>query len=76
MTIEDKGFHAHSGWYFRREDDGSVRILAPDSIGTHQRVDFDANTWASIVASVSSSGESGDTFRAALAFHGETPATT
>lgn len=50
---DNPGFHAHDGWYFRREEDGSVRILAPDSQATHQVVLLDAGTWASIVASVS-----------------------
>lgn len=70
MGLDSPGFHAHSGWFFRREPDGSVRILAPDSQATHQVVTLDANTWASVVASVSDTGETGETFRAALAAHG------
>lgn len=72
MTIESPGFHAHSGWFFRREPDGSVRILAPDSLGpgAQQTVVLDAGTWASVVASVSASGEDGTTFRAAERLHG------
>jgi len=68
---ESLGFHAHDGWYFKRGEDGSVRILAPDSLGPggSQRIDLDANTWASIVASVSAASENGETHRAALAFH-------
>lgn len=59
MTVPDTGFHAKGGWYFRREDDGSVTIQAPDSMGpgAHQVVTLDANTWASIVASMSASTE-------------------
>lgn len=40
MSEEHKGFHARGGWYFRREDDGSVRIMALDSMGpgAHQVV--------------------------------------
>lgn len=71
MSVDSPGFHAKGGWYFRREEDGSVRILAPDSsgAGAHQRVDLDPSTWASVVASVSVSGETAETYRAALDFH-------
>lgn len=71
MTTHNPGFHAQDGWYFRREPDGAVRILAPDSLGpgAHQAVTLDANTWASVVASVSASGETAATFEAARGFH-------
>lgn len=71
MTAEDKGFHARDNWYFRREDDGSVRIMAPDSMGpgAHQVGVFDPDTWASAVASVSSCGETAESFQAARRFH-------
>ncbi|MFG1659069.1 hypothetical protein ACGFIY_21305 [Micromonospora chersina] len=61
MTVEGPGFHARDNWFFRREDDGSVRIMAPDSLGpgAHQVVVLDASTWASVVAAVSAAGESG-----------------
>lgn len=73
MSVDAPGFHARSGWYFRREEDGCVRIMAPDSLGpgASQVVTLDASTWASAVASVSSAGETAETFRRALAFHGE-----
>lgn len=73
MTVESPGFHARDGWFFRREDGGSVRIMAPDSLGpgAHQVVKLDPSTWASVVALVSAAGESGDTYRQALAFHQE-----
>lgn len=72
MTMDFPGFHARDRWFFRREDDGSVRILAPDSLGpgASQKVVLDPNTWASVVASVSASGEDGATFGAAERFHG------
>lgn len=72
VSVDSPGFHARDGWCFRREDDGSVRILAPDSIGpgAHQMVTLDASTWASVVASVSAAGETGETYRCALGFHG------
>lgn len=69
---DTSGFHARDNWFFRREDDGSVRILAPDSMGpgAHQVVTLDADTWASAVASVSAIGETSETFQAARCFHG------
>lgn len=72
MTEIREGFHARDGWYFRREDDGSVRISAPDSMGpgASQVITLDANTWASVVASVSRNGETADSFAAADRFHG------
>lgn len=74
MTSTDElreGFHARDEWYFRRGEDGSVRIVAPDSMGpgAHQVVTIDANTWASVVAAVSVGGETADTFTRALQFH-------
>lgn len=77
MTEESPGFHARDGWFFRREDDGSVRVLGPDSLGpgAHQVVTLDADAWASVVASVSSGGETFETFRAARSLHdGDTEA--
>lgn len=73
MTVDSPGFHAHDGWFFRREEDGSVRILAPDSAGrgASQKVVLDPNTWASVVASVSASGDTSETFGAAKRLHGE-----
>lgn len=75
MSVDTSGFHARDGWYFRREDDGSVRILAPDSLGpgAHQVVTLDADTWASVVASVSSGGETSESFQAARRFHDARP---
>ncbi|WAZ20154.1 hypothetical protein STRCI_001253 [Streptomyces cinnabarinus] len=75
MTVDNKGFHARDNWFFRREDDGSVRILAPDSIGpgAHQAVTLDADTWASVVASVSGGGETSESFQAARSFHDARP---
>jgi len=71
MTVDTSGFHARDNWFFRREDDGAVRILAPDSLGpgAHQVVTLDADTWASVVASVSAGGETSESFQAARRFH-------
>jgi hypothetical protein len=71
MSAVSEGFHAKDGWFFRREDDGSVHISAPDSMGpgAHQVVTLDADTWASVVASVSARGETADRFAKARRFH-------
>lgn len=71
MTEISDGFHAKDGWYFRRENDGSVHIKAPDSMGpgASQVVTLDADTWASVAASVSERGETADTFAKARNFH-------
>ena len=77
-------FHAHSGWFFSRAETGAVTIsyepspeqaidsganaTAPDVTAT-----FDDSTWASIVAFASARGETGDTYREALAFHNASP---
>jgi hypothetical protein len=63
-------FHAHSGWFFHR-DNSDVVISRGDAFeATKEIVRFDGNTWASIVASVSAAGETAETFKAALNLHG------
>lgn len=68
-----EGFHAHDGWYFRRNTDDSVTIEIAESAHVDaplvDAAAFDADTWASIVASVSAHGESSGTFHAAQALH-------
>ena len=61
------GFHAHDGWYFQRGDNGAVTVTNVKHANC--TVTVDANTWASIVASVSVSGETSNTFYAALTLH-------
>lgn len=67
MTTEPAGFHAHDGWYFHRETDGSVKVTATRG---EVVVVLHPDTWASIVASVSVHGETAETFGQARAFHG------
>lgn len=60
-------FHARDGWYFERVDDvrpGLVAITHPGG-----EISFDADTWASIVASVSAVGENAESFKAAETLH-------
>lgn len=69
-------FHWKDGWYFERLANGSVRIyheekyVDPDS-GVREYdvcLDIDSDSWASILASVSARGETGETFREAVEF--------
>jgi len=64
-------FHAKEGWYFERITDGGVRVLIQPHEYTPptQTVEFDADTWASIVAAVSARGESREVWAEALALH-------
>jgi hypothetical protein len=68
-----KGFHAHDGWYFRRNGDGSVTVsvtqTAQADAPVEREVTVSPETWASIVASVSLHGESALTFAAAAGLH-------
>jgi hypothetical protein len=59
-------YHWRDGIYFRRNDDGSVRVASQ----THAILfDVPPNEWASIVAHVSAKGETGEAFARAQAFH-------
>jgi hypothetical protein len=75
-----EGFHAHSGWYFRRDHGGHVVIEVAES--DHEDAPlrvaavFDPDTWASVVASVAAEGETSGTFHAARALHMGEPAPT
>lgn len=71
-------FHLKGGWYFERLDDGSVRICHEEE-GTRADggfveydvcLDIDPDSWASIVASVSAKGETGERFQEAVRYHG------
>lgn len=66
-------FHAKDGWLFRRADEfGGVEIekrTNDRAQNPEMYVAFDADTWASIVASVSALGETSATFQAAKALH-------
>lgn len=68
-------FHAKDGWFFNRREDGSVEIRHNPStqpnVNESALVTFDANSWASIVSSVSAKGEEDGRYYTALAFHNE-----
>ncbi|GAJ22569.1 unnamed protein product, partial [marine sediment metagenome] len=57
-------FHAKDGWYFGRTKDGGVHIVSPKG-----EVRLDADTWASIVASVSFRGDTAEAFQEAKRLH-------
>ncbi len=68
------GFHWSRGMYFRRLQDGAVEITQTKDGGKTDEVEWQReippSEWASIVAAVSHRGETDDTHRAALDFHG------
>lgn len=77
----NEGFHWRDLMFWKRLDDGSVRIrlFARRDSGAVMDGDDDEpvrewiippSEWASIVASVSYQGETGDSYRTALGFHG------
>lgn len=61
-------FHWRDGWFFQRLNDGCVLMTVP-SCG--QQV-IPPNEWASIVAHVSTWGETGESWKAASDFHNGT----
>lgn len=50
-----KGFHWKDGWHFERIENGDV-VIKKDQEGMEFKLVIDANSWCSIVASVSDSG--------------------
>lgn len=73
-------FHAHSGWYFNRGEDGSVSIWSSakriiTALGLEHEAElvevvrFDKDTWASIVGSVSNKADPGEAFEMAEQLH-------
>lgn len=68
-------YHWRDGWYFNRETDGSVTVLKREQVA-HDRLALrlpvariPASEWASIVAAVSKSGDTGEQFRRAEELH-------
>jgi hypothetical protein len=71
------GYHWRDEWYFTRLTDGSVELRNENFVDDRRpepspfvRLVIPASEWASIVASVSKNGETGETHQAALTFHG------
>lgn len=69
------GFHWSQGWFFTRRDSGAVQIrrYADSREGTEPVMDITipCAEWASIVASVSRSGETAGAYNAAIRLHTE-----
>lgn len=70
------GFHWQEGTYFKRLEDGSVRIRKmKTALAAETEIDWEItipqHSWASIVSSVSEKGEDGGRYYEALSFHGE-----
>jgi hypothetical protein len=63
-------FHSKDNWFWKRGADGSVTVTQQDVYGNiicfHQ---VDASTWCSIIASVSMSGDTADSFAQAERLH-------
>ena len=63
-------YHWRDNWFFMREPDGSVSIKAPAGGDIEARIAvIPADEWASIIASVSASGDTAETYRLAQLFH-------
>lgn len=76
-ALADGCFHWRDGWYFKRMQDGSVRVMrlakmvdGEEYIQTNLTIP--PNEWASIVCSVSAGGEGDGRWDAAQDFHGLT----
>jgi hypothetical protein len=65
MSITHDGFHARDGWYFERQEDGSVKLSAAVGRST-ETLTLPANEWASVVAAVCAEGETSETYQRAL----------
>jgi hypothetical protein len=72
-NMETGEFHNVDGWYYKRMEDGAVRIrkraTAHDDAPVVAEVTIPENEWASIVAHVTKSGETGESWQAARNFH-------
>lgn len=62
-------FHANDNIFFTRHDRGEVEIMTKEIDGRTNHWTIEADTWASVVASVSVSGETKQTWDEARALH-------
>lgn len=73
--IEPCEYHESDGWYFKRLPDGSVRIRVvdwPEGKIVREHV-VKPGPWCSLIASVSISGETTETWMYAHEFHHMAP---
>lgn len=75
MAITHTGFHANDGWYFERQEDGSVKISAAVSRCV-ETITLKPAEWASVVTAVSALGETSETYQAALRLHDQEEGTS
>jgi len=73
-SLELKGFHYKNGLFFKRNEDNSVTItqIKENNVNCKEilfETTIDENGWASIIASVSKSGETNGRFYKALEWH-------
>lgn len=70
-------FHAKDGVYFEQQPDGSVRVLVKadgrDDAELLKDIALDADSWASIIATMSYYGEEDYGFYRACQFHSGRP---
>ncbi len=62
-------FHARDGLFFERQADGSVKVRLEKEHGLAFEVILPPDTWASAMASVSSRGETLETWNEARQYH-------
>lgn len=62
-------YHARDGLYFARQPDGSVKVRIEPINGVPTEVELTADTWASVIATVSARGENADTWNEARQYH-------
>jgi hypothetical protein len=64
-------FHWTDGWYFKRMDDGAVRVRHYDPSGHMDTIaiTIPPNEWASIIAHVGATGGTAEGYAAADALH-------
>lgn len=71
MQQESGDFHSQDGLMFKRRHDGSVRVWVVEFPGdkTVFETILPATSWGSVMATMSAHGETGPTWRAAVAIH-------
>lgn len=66
LSRREGAHHIGGGWYLHRGDGGTVTIWAGEE---DVELTVDAAAWAKAVAAASASGNTGPTYRLALALH-------
>ena len=69
MLWEAIVYHAKDGFFFLRGDNGQVSITIVEHGSVAKETVLDADTWASVVATVSASGDTSLAHSVALEYH-------